>query len=151
MNFIRNSIISTSMLAKNTEKQQLRGKSWVWLWHCQYPCCLSTIKTLLLPLVPGHRELAIQIAEQFRALAAGMTFRDSVIIGGVDMQAQARELARRPHVVIATPGRLRVRTAFCSVYQQNIVFDLHFKKTPNKNQMLSNRAWSGWGNHWIAS
>ncbi len=29
------------------------------------------------------------------------------MVGGLDMQAQARELARRPHVVIATPGRLR--------------------------------------------
>ena len=29
-------------------------------------------------------------------------------MGGLDMQQQARELARRPHVVIATPGRLRV-------------------------------------------
>lgn len=37
-----------------------------------------------------------------------MTLRDCVVIGGVDMQAQARELARRPHVVIATPGRLKV-------------------------------------------
>ncbi len=32
-----------------------------------------------------------------------------MIIGGVDMQQQARDLARRPHVVVATPGRLRVR------------------------------------------
>jgi len=35
--------------------------------------------------------------------------QDCVIVGGLDMQQQARELARRPHVVIATPGRLRVR------------------------------------------
>ncbi|KAG1669052.1 hypothetical protein FOA52_003970 [Chlamydomonas sp. UWO 241] len=32
------------------------------------------------------RELAIQIAEQFRALSAGMSLRDCVVIGGVDMQ-----------------------------------------------------------------
>eukprot|EP00884_Botryococcus_braunii_P016017 jgi/Botrbrau1/3099/Bobra.0070s0083.1 len=53
------------------------------------------------------RELAIQIGEQFRALASGMTFQDAVVIGGVDMGEQARQLARRPHVVVATPGRLR--------------------------------------------
>lgn len=35
--------------------------------------------------------------------------QEVVIIGGVDMQQQARDLARRPHVVVATPGRLRVR------------------------------------------
>lgn len=59
-------------------------------------------------ILPCFRELAIQIAEQFRALGAGMSLRDSTIIGGMDMQAQARELSRRPHVVVATPGRLKV-------------------------------------------
>jgi hypothetical protein len=29
-----------------------------------------------------------------------------VIIGGVEQQQQAQALARRPHVVVATPGRL---------------------------------------------
>lgn len=29
------------------------------------------------------------------------------MVGGLDMQAQARALAARPHVVVATPGRLR--------------------------------------------
>ncbi|KAL6750049.1 P-loop containing nucleoside triphosphate hydrolase protein [Haematococcus lacustris] len=53
------------------------------------------------------RELAIQIAEQFRALGAGMSLRDCVVIGGADMAAQTRELGRRPHLVIATPGRLK--------------------------------------------
>lgn len=53
------------------------------------------------------RELAFQLADQFRALGAGQSLKDSVVVGGLDMQAQANELARRPHVVIATPGRLR--------------------------------------------
>ena len=35
-----------------------------------------------------------------------------VVVGGLDMQQQAKELARRPHVVVATPGRLRVRHHF---------------------------------------
>ena len=35
-----------------------------------------------------------------------MALRDAVVVGGLDMQAQARELARRPHIVAATPGRL---------------------------------------------
>lgn len=52
------------------------------------------------------RELAFQIAEQFRALGAGMNLRQAVIVGGMDMMKQAAELARRPHVVVATPGRL---------------------------------------------
>lgn len=53
------------------------------------------------------RELAFQLADQFRALGVGMSLKDSVVVGGLDMTAQAKELARRPHVVIATPGRLR--------------------------------------------
>jgi hypothetical protein len=31
------------------------------------------------------------------------------VVGGLDFQQQARDLARRPHVVVATPGRLAVR------------------------------------------
>ena len=34
--------------------------------------------------------------------------QDAVVIGGLDMQQQAKALAKRPHVVVATPGRLRV-------------------------------------------
>lgn len=52
------------------------------------------------------RELAIQIAEQFQALGAPLSLRHAVVIGGVSMVQQAVDLARRPHVVIATPGRL---------------------------------------------
>jgi ATP-dependent RNA helicase DDX49/DBP8 len=52
------------------------------------------------------RELAFQLADQFRAFGAGMALRDAVVVGGLDARAQAAELARRPHVVVATPGRL---------------------------------------------
>ena len=53
------------------------------------------------------RELAFQLADQFRALGAGQSLKDSVVVGGLDMHTQSNELSRRPHVVIATPGRLR--------------------------------------------
>ncbi|KAJ3114653.1 hypothetical protein HK100_001588 [Physocladia obscura] len=52
------------------------------------------------------RELAFQIAEQFRILGTAISLRLSVIVGGMDMMKQAIELARRPHIIIATPGRL---------------------------------------------
>lgn len=52
------------------------------------------------------RELALQIAEQFAALGANMNIKISVIVGGEDIVKQALELQRRPHFVIATPGRL---------------------------------------------
>ncbi|KAG0164534.1 putative RNA helicase [Apophysomyces sp. BC1034] len=53
------------------------------------------------------RELAFQIAEQFRVLGKSMGLKECVIVGGMDMMKQALELANRPHVIIATPGRLR--------------------------------------------
>ncbi|KAA8906538.1 P-loop containing nucleoside triphosphate hydrolase protein [Sphaerosporella brunnea] len=52
------------------------------------------------------RELAIQIAEQFTALGAPQNLKICLLIGGVDMRTQALSLGTRPHVVIATPGRM---------------------------------------------
>ena len=52
------------------------------------------------------RELAFQIEEQFAALGSSIALRRSVVVGGLDMMKQSIELCKRPHVVIATPGRL---------------------------------------------
>ncbi|PIA16793.1 DEAD-domain-containing protein [Coemansia reversa NRRL 1564] len=52
------------------------------------------------------RELAFQIAEQFEVLGKGVGVKVTVVIGGVDMVTQAISLGRRPHIIVATPGRL---------------------------------------------
>lgn len=52
------------------------------------------------------RELAIQIGQQFQVLAETMKIRVLTVIGGVDLTEQQRALAAKPHVLIATPGRL---------------------------------------------
>ncbi|KAF8913846.1 P-loop containing nucleoside triphosphate hydrolase protein [Gymnopilus junonius] len=52
------------------------------------------------------RELAFQIAEQFAVLGSPLNVRTAVIVGGMDMMAQALELGNRPHIVVATPGRI---------------------------------------------
>lgn len=52
------------------------------------------------------RELASQIADQVSALGSAMGVRVVTIVGGHDMMKQALVLAQRPHVVVATPGRL---------------------------------------------
>ncbi|OLN88345.1 ATP-dependent rRNA helicase rrp-3 [Colletotrichum chlorophyti] len=52
------------------------------------------------------RELAAQIAQQFEALGALVNLRCAVIVGGLDMVAQAIALGKKPHVIVATPGRL---------------------------------------------
>lgn len=77
---------------------------------------LPILHSLLKDPVGGHsvvltptRELAVQLHEAFLALAQGakMGIKCSLVLGGLDMMKQATELARgRPHIVVATPGRL---------------------------------------------
>ncbi|KAH8176179.1 DEAD/DEAH box helicase domain-containing protein [Sarocladium implicatum] len=59
------------------------------------------------------RELALQIYEQVKAISAPQSLKAILVTGGSDMRTQAIELAKRPHVVIATPGRLadHIRTS----------------------------------------
>jgi len=52
------------------------------------------------------RELANQINDQFNIIGVGMGLRTCLVIGGVNMINQYKDLDKRPHVVIATPGRL---------------------------------------------
>jgi ATP-dependent RNA helicase DDX47/RRP3 len=52
------------------------------------------------------RELAVQIGKAFEALGSLISLRCAVIVGGLDMVQQAIALGRRPHIVVATPGRL---------------------------------------------
>jgi ATP-dependent RNA helicase DDX49/DBP8 len=52
------------------------------------------------------RELALQIYEQFQALGAPQSLKNVLVVGGTDMRLQAVALSQRPHIVIATPGRL---------------------------------------------
>src|ERR1700722_2807442 len=59
------------------------------------------------------RELALQIYEQFKAISSPQSLKAVLVTGGSDMRAQAIALGKRPHVVIATPGRLadHIRTS----------------------------------------
>jgi ATP-dependent RNA helicase DDX49/DBP8 len=52
------------------------------------------------------RELALQIQEQFNIFGGPVGLKTLTVMGGVDMIRQAQELEDRPHIVIATPGRL---------------------------------------------
>ncbi|ESK96881.1 atp-dependent rrna helicase rrp3 [Moniliophthora roreri MCA 2997] len=63
-------------------------------------------KGLFACVLAPTRELAYQISNQFEALGAAMGVRCAVIVGGMEMTAQAVALAKRPHIVVATPGRL---------------------------------------------
>lgn len=52
------------------------------------------------------RELALQIFEQIKAISAPQSLKPILVTGGTEMRPQALALSRRPHIVIATPGRL---------------------------------------------
>ena len=52
------------------------------------------------------RELALQIFEQIKAISAPQSLKPILVTGGTEMRPQALALSKRPHVVIATPGRL---------------------------------------------
>jgi ATP-dependent RNA helicase RhlE len=57
-------------------------------------------------VVTPTRELAIQIAENFRAYGKKLKLRSLVIFGGVKPHAQIQTLKQKPAILIATPGRL---------------------------------------------
>ena len=73
------------------------------------------------------RELALQIYEQLKAISAPQAMKVLLITGGTDMREQALGLSRRPHIVVATAGRLadHVRTSgedtICGLRRARIV------------------------------
>jgi ATP-dependent RNA helicase DDX47/RRP3 len=52
------------------------------------------------------RELAYQISQQVDALGSIINVKCATLVGGMDMVPQAIALSKRPHIVVATPGRL---------------------------------------------
>lgn len=58
-------------------------------------------------IIAPTRELAQQIEEEFRVFARGLNLYSTLIVGGVNIDRQIRELRRRPHFIIGTPGRLK--------------------------------------------
>ncbi|GFO34685.1 ATP-dependent RNA helicase ddx49 [Plakobranchus ocellatus] len=64
------------------------------------------------------RELAFQIADQFKILGKEININVSVITGGMDMVKQGHDLTVKPHIVVSTPGRL------ADHYESNSTFSL---------------------------
>jgi len=63
------------------------------------------VRLSVLVLAPT-RELAVQIHDVFMALGTPIGAKAACVVGGVDMVSQAIALAKSPHIVTATPGRL---------------------------------------------
>ena len=70
--------------------------------------CFSLHYELILEIniIFFNRELAFQIADQFHVFGKPINLKDIVVVGGMDIVQQGKELNQKPHVVIATPGRL---------------------------------------------
>jgi len=67
---------------------------------------LSNPRPFFACIIAPTRELSIQISEHLLALGSSVSLKTAVLVGGLDMVSQAAALARKPHIVIGTPGRL---------------------------------------------
>ena len=67
-------------------------------------------------VITPTRELAFQIAEQFKVLGKPINLKTVVITGGRDMVQQGLDLASKPHIVISTPGRLADHLESCNTF-----------------------------------
>lgn len=56
------------------------------------------------------RELAYQISQQVDALGSIINVKCATLVGGMDMVPQAIALSKRPHIIVATPGRCSIHT-----------------------------------------
>lgn len=52
------------------------------------------------------RELAIQVLETLTKLGGPLGLRTALLIGGTNQNPQIKQLRAKPHVIVATPGRL---------------------------------------------
>ncbi len=67
------------------------------------PCPPKTAQALILA---PTRELAVQIHASLSVFARHLKLRLGIVIGGVKMSPQMRQLSHGVHVLVATPGRL---------------------------------------------
>ena len=66
---------------------------------------LAQVKGRGLIVVPT-RELAEQVDDMLHKVGRPLGLRTAVLIGGASMVRQRHMLARKPHILVATPGRL---------------------------------------------
>ncbi|MGE5425889.1 MAG: DEAD/DEAH box helicase [Bacillota bacterium] len=114
---------------------------------------LAEVKGRGLIMLPT-RELANQVEASLRTLGASLGLRTVSLIGGENIKRQLDGLRKRPHVIVATPGRLidhlnrgSVKLTDTSVLvfdEADMMFDMGFapqieevlKRVPSKRQTL---------------
>lgn len=58
-------------------------------------------------IVAPTRELAQQINDEFRVFSKGLGLFSALLVGGSNIDRQIRDLKKRPHFIIGTPGRMK--------------------------------------------
>lgn len=77
-------------------------------------------------IVAPTRELAVQIADEFKKFVTGLPLHAALVIGGANMQSQIRSLRQGAQFLIGTPGRiidLMDRGVINLAKCQNVVLD----------------------------
>ncbi|MFA5886909.1 MAG: DEAD/DEAH box helicase [Patescibacteria group bacterium] len=57
-------------------------------------------------IIAPTRELALQVEESLKKLGQALGLRTALLIGGEALDRQLFSLRKRPHIIVATPGRL---------------------------------------------
>lgn len=58
-------------------------------------------------IIAPTRELALQVVDEGKTFARGTDVYFTLLIGGVDIRKQMRQLERNPQVIVGTPGRIK--------------------------------------------
>jgi len=80
---------------------------------------LAVHKGMGLVVLPT-RELALQVDQNLKTIGEKIGLRTAVLIGGEPIERQLKALKRKPHIIIATPGRLIDHTERRSVDLSNV-------------------------------
>ncbi|MDD5341970.1 MAG: DEAD/DEAH box helicase [Patescibacteria group bacterium] len=92
---------------------------------------LAQVKGRGLVILPT-RELAMQVDEALHDIGRGVGLRTAVLIGGASQVKQLEALRKKPHIIIATPGRL-----IDHLEQKNIrLDDVHILVLDEADRML---------------
>jgi len=103
-------------------------------------------KTNLAIVLAPTRELALQIDEAVKKLAHPFAMKTACLIGGAPMRPQEDALRRRPHIIIATPGRfidhmesrniMLIRVSMLVIDEADRMLDMGF--APQVEKILKN-------------
>ena len=82
------------------------GKTAAFLLPILNRLSLTQARNSVLIMAPT-RELAQQINDELKRFSGNMKIYSTVVVGGMNIQKQIRDVQRNPHVIIGTPGRLK--------------------------------------------